>query len=452
MKRLNLVLLFAIFLCLGCKKDFLDKKPSKSIITLQTLDDFWALLDNNRTVMNINPGLVLIASDDIYVPSNAVGAMRPIERNSYLWAGDIFEGAYANDWIYGYTQIFYSNVILDELKKIGDTSHPEWSVIKGAAFFYRAYAFFNMAQTFCKQFNGATAENDLGIPIRLESDVNINSKRASLMETYVQIIKDLEEALNTLPELPKYKTRPSKAAAYALLARVYLSMEDYNNSNLFSSKSLELQSTLMDYNLIDSTLALPFGVLNEEVIHDATLSYYSIFSSSSFIIDSLLYQSYDHNDLRKVLFYNDRGNGIINFKGSYQNHISNLFGGLAVDEMILIKAESLCRLGECQLGMQVLYELLKKRYKSITTDWLFFENKDEALRRILEERRKQLAFRGLRWFDLKRINRDNNLAKTLNRHWNGNIYTLLPNSPNYVFPIPDNEIALSGIDQNIREN
>jgi hypothetical protein len=71
--------------------------------------------------------------------------------------------------------------------------------------------------------------------------------------------------------------------------------------------------------------------------------------------------------------------------------------------------------------------------------------------KIITERRKELPFTGsARWEDLRRLNKDPQFAKTLIRQLNGQNYTLAPNDPKYTLPIPDIEIKLSGIQQNLR--
>jgi hypothetical protein len=57
--------------------------------------------------------------------------------------------------------------------------------------------------------------------------------------------------------------------------------------------------------------------------------------------------------------------------------------------------------------------------------------------------------RGLRWMDIKRLNKDG--AKiTLTRNVEGNTYTLPPNDLRYALPIPEEVISLTGMPQNIR--
>ena len=59
--------------------------------------------------------------------------------------------------------------------------------------------------------------------------------------------------------------------------------------------------------------------------------------------------------------------------------------------------------------------------------------------------------RGLRWTDLRRLNRDPRYAVTLTRSINGTTYMLPPNDARYVYPIPDAVIAANpGMEQNVR--
>jgi len=73
-----------------------------------------------------------------------------------------------------------------------------------------------------------------------------------------------------------------------------------------------------------------------------------------------------------------------------------------------------------------------------------------VLQLIIEERKKELVFRGLRFTDLRRLNKED-AGITLNRIVNGREYKLLPNSLRYTLPIPDDAIAGSQIVQNPRQ-
>jgi len=68
-----------------------------------------------------------------------------------------------------------------------------------------------------------------------------------------------------------------------------------------------------------------------------------------------------------------------------------------------------------------------------------FLTKDEALKKVLIERRKELVWRaGLRWDDIRRLNKEGaNIS--LSRKLGNEIYVLEAGSPRFAFPIPTNE-------------
>jgi hypothetical protein len=117
----------------------------------------------------------------------------------------------------------------------------------------------------------------------------------------------------------------------------------------------------------------------------------------------------------------------------------------------LIAAEGYSRSGNLEMGNLYLNELLRNRYDKESWEDLMIEEQEELLKRILLERRKELIGRGIRWSDLRRLNQETGSEITLERVIDGETYSLLPNDPLYVFPIPDVEIQRSGIAQNNRK-
>ena len=74
---------------------------------------------------------------------------------------------------------------------------------------------------------------------------------------------------------------------------------------------------------------------------------------------------------------------------------------------------------------------------------------DKLLQLILDERRRELMFKSMRWFDLKRLNKEPRFAKIITHVLQGVTYTLEPNSPHYVIPFPLKAInANPSIEQN----
>jgi hypothetical protein len=136
------------------------------------------------------------------------------------------------------------------------------------------------------------------------------------------------------------------------------------------------------------------------------------------------------------------------FKGNYSG-TSQRSSVLAKDELYLIAAESYAQLNDINSAMLKLNELLVKRWKAGTFIPFSASTKEEALQIIKEERRKELLFRGLRWADIKRYNRDGD-AITLTRTIGGETYTLPPNDLRYAIAIPEDIIKQTGMPQNPR--
>jgi hypothetical protein len=173
------------------------------------------------------------------------------------------------------------------------------------------------------------------------------------------------------------------------------------------------------------------------------------------IVDSNLYKSYDINDLRKKILYRANAASQLNFIGTYTGGAafstsgSRLFSGIATDELYLTRAECYARSGNIAAAMSDLNALMSKRMKTGFFVPFTAANTSEALKLILQERRKETPFRGLRWIDLRRLNSEG-ANITLTRMIKGQLYTLPPNDPKYVFPIPPDVISLTGMVQNER--
>jgi hypothetical protein len=203
----------------------------------------------------------------------------------------------------------------------------------------------------------------------------------------------------------------------------------------------------MDFNELDLSATSPIPLYNSEVIFHINLPGKQAFSRSRGRIDSVLYKSYDQNDIRKRAFFNVLDSNIVNFRGSYTG-TSTLFGGLATDEMYLIRAESSARKGNVADAMNDVNRILENRFVTGTFVPLTASSSEDALQLVLNERKKELLFRGLRWTDLRRLNQENQFATTIRRVVNGQEYLLPPNDSRYVFPIPSVVIKNTGMSQN----
>lgn len=470
-KIYNYLIVLALFIGLGmnsCKKqdDFLNVKQKLSQVRPTTLNDFQAILDAANNLNSNYAQAGNAGSDNIFVSDANLAATDQVSRNLYLWAKDIYQGSASSDWTSEYKIIEYCNIVLDGLANLSIPSDQagltQYNNVKGSALFFRTYAFYLLSDEFCKPYVSQTASSDLGIVLRLTSDVGAKAVRSTVQQTYTQMINDLNTAIPLLPikTTTGIQMRPTSPAAYALLAKIYLAMSDYKDAREAANQSLNEFNILLDYN---SSLVTPGNGISifPAYPNNPEISFYAYSAGDGFNIlatanglsdvSTALYNSYDNNDLRKTCFYASDGAGGYAFVGSYEGDFYP-FAGIATDEVLLIQAECNARLNNLQDALTELNALLVKRYKTGTYIPFTTTGQTVLLNKILLERRKELPFTGvLRWEDLRRLNQDQNYAATLTRVYQGQTYTLPPNSPNYVLPIPDPEIQFTGIQQNPRQ-
>lgn len=433
---------------MSCTK-YLDEKKDQSLAVPSSLKDLQAVLDN-QDGNDRSPELLEFLSDNHYLTLSSFNFASVGYRLAYNWNGDAESSNLS--WNGPYVAVYDANFVLDNLNKINTSSsdHSSYDAIKGTALFYRSMAFYQLAQLFCKPYSG-TADSDPGIVLRLTAAVEARSTRSTVQQTYDQITNDLKAAIELLPSTTAISTRPNKAAAYGLLARVYLCMRDYVNAELYADNALKESNTLLDYNLLTPAASpgLP-GFNSNPEIQFLSYGFYYLLEPAHNNVDSVLYQSYNANDLRKTVFFGFNGTSH-QWLGSYfpgQNKYL-IFDGIATDELYLIRAECKARAGNTGDAMADLNTLLRNRWKTGTFSDLTAPDAATALNTILTERRKELLFRGLRWSDLRRFNLDG-ANITLKRVVDGTTYSLPPNDPRWVLLIPNLEISQSGIAQNAR--
>lgn len=433
--------LFMFSVLCSCENGFLDAKPDKAILVPSDLEHYQALLDNARDIMNRTPYLGEVGADDFYMADNTFESYAETDQNAYIWADRIYSTPSISDWDLPYRQIFYANVVLDGLKEY-NSDDVQVKNVKGLALFYRAWALFQVAQLFGLPYNPENAASTRGLPVRLSADVTLPSEIGSLQDTYERVRLDLKEAIPLLPiERPVY-TRPTKTAGYALMARLSLVIQEYGKAKQYADSTLALQNELIDYNTVKPTTAQSFPDLyrnankNPEVIFLSILvSNAYLGSSNNTLIDNSLYKMYTDGDLRKLLFFDVRRQ----FRGSYIGQRFYQFSGLAVDEMILTRAEANARMGNTEAALNDLNRLMVNRWEKDKYEPVSINDPQELLEKIVGERRKELVARGIRWGDLKRLNQEVRFEKVLKRNVNGKEYTLLPHDSRYALPPPDSE-------------
>lgn len=433
-----------ILLLVNCNR-FLDEKSDSNLATAETLADNQALLDDYATLASHSTSGE-IAAEDVFVTDADFNTMYDeAMKRLYTWQPSYVSLPTGSDWENCFRRIKIYNTVLFNLGhyEIGNSDNVE-----GQALLLRGAAYLEAAQIWCLAYDKNTAEAKLGLPLRLDPDMNIPSVRSTLQETYSQILVDLHRAAILLPVNQLAVSRPSKITALAYLSRVYLYMGDYTNALKHGKEALSYHDGLMNFNTLNPASAYPIKNKNVEVLLPTLMSYSPFLATTKAKINNDLYQSYDANDLRKTIFFKPLATGEILFKGNYSGSTTRMTC-IATDEVYLNVAEAQAYLDDKTSAMRNLNDLLRTRWKSGTFIELSASNAAQALQIIRAERRKELLFRGLRWADLKRYNREGaniSLSKTIS----GQLFTLPPNDLRYAIAIPEDIIKMTGMPQNPR--
>lgn len=441
--------IFVLCFCASCSS-YLDVKPDKKLVVPETAGEVQTLLNNIFVLSGSYPASGEISSDCFYLDDKDwLSTNTSQERNAYIWQEDVFNDNPRNDWSLSYEKVYYANLVIDWIDNgsILSENLNETNDLKGQALFFRAYAFYHLLQIFAPHYDSKTAKESPGIVLRLSSDFNIPSQRATVEQCYQQVLSDVLKARDFLYSTESFRTRPTKVAASAFLARIYLTMGNYEDALNYSTEALDSNSALMNYNDKNPNAFFSFSRFNEEVILHTFMATPFIFYPPTLKIEPSLLALYEPNDLRPGLFFSQNPDGTFSFKGSYDGAFS-LFNGLTTNETYLIKAECLARDKKINDAVETLSELLKKRYKEGKLPELCFENDQELITFILKERKKELLFRGLRWTDLRRLANEPPYSEKIMRKVNNQIYTLTPGDKRYVFKIPEEVIKVTGILQN----
>ncbi len=382
-------------------------------------------------------------------------------------------------WRTIYNAIDYANNIITNIMKYGDYDKTTMDMHIAEAKFLRAYEYLLILQTFG---DGALTGdmNGQGAVLRLTpydgykpEDV---ASRATVGETYEQILKDLNEALpylsNSNATTLVSRTRATRTAAFALLSRVYLYRgssrndladmklaSDYADSVLLNTKNYYFSTSNTHHtswlfplnatgaetnsaNYSDEVILLSPCYTNATSYANGVGSSY--FNKSNFFVDPDFIALYPSGDRRGYIdpttsvvsliwqgsqtsFPNDMTSYKFNNGSGYNNVLY-----LRLSEAKLTKAEAYARMnGVNAESIKHLNDINKKAYATKPADFTLtsFASTEELVDRILLERMKELAFEGHTRFDLIRTNKPLRVA------------TVPANKKN--LPVPDYEVRIS---------
>jgi len=341
-------------------------------------------------------------------------------------------------WNYGYKVCDNSARIIKAgtpmLETVTEDEKPYLEMYLAEAHALRAYGHFVLVNIFGHQVkvNGTDFSNTPGVVI-IDTPKSSNEmvSRSTVGETYTAIVNDLNESIRLFQSCGMdqgSKTYFSEAAAWGLLSRVKLYLEEYQASADAADKALQLAgiSTLTYSNASYKALYNGEGSNTESLFYLAITpiqnwsanSCGSLWSSYSYSPSPYLQSIMASNDCRRAAWtwasnntpnepwFNGGKFGAF-ASGNPANATNYLINA---PEMFLNKAESLAKLGNAGAADALL--VVAKRNPAIATTADLPSTNQAILDFIKEERARELFQEGFRLYDLRRWDVSANLYAT----------------------------------------
>jgi hypothetical protein len=408
--------------------NYLDVKPVGKVIP-ETLQDYRAVMTRAYSITAIHKALSAVRADELTFDEFNDNAT--FYRDHYIW-NDVNPDKTTNSFPYAalYNRIFYTNVIITEASQKLSAS-AEKDQLLGEAYALRALTYFDLLNIFSKPYNAATAATDKGVPLALKIDLEQAYVPQSVAVIYDQILADNQEAkrlLNLDTQTTGLNYRFSKASLYTMESRIFLYRKEWAKAIEAADKAMTYKNALINLN---TTAALPNLYNGPESILALEDPFINILKGTTYASPTLT-GAYDKtNDLRFALYYQASGS---RFKFRKGGDIAQKCT-FRTSELYLTKAEASAQLNDLPTARTTVLAFIKNRYTAAGYNTLSTSiatmTQTQLLDLIAQERQREFAVEGHRWFDLRRTTQ-----KQINHTFGEKDYTLIENDPRYTLPFP----------------
>ncbi len=440
------LLLISAFVLPACNKDYLETTPNSSVsdqdIFKTTKNAMVAINGMHRSLyiqynsrqdqggQSKNMIDMDVLGEDLVFPGRGNGWF----ISTYQWLDHRNENSWTSffEFQFYYDLITNANMIIANIDQ-AEGPESEKKVIRGEALAYRGWAYFQMIQLFGERYVKGGANSGLGLSLVLVPTKE-EIARATVEETYTQIVKDLTDAISNLTGAPARANAShiNVNVAKGMRARVAMAMQDYTTAAQFAKDARQGLSLMSNTQYLGgfNDYKNPEWMWGSHQVQDQTTYFYSFFAymSANFnstnirsapkCINSALYNTISATDIRKKLWDPTGTNssefpvppGGSRFKYMNRKFIAPSGSGssigdvplMRVAEMYLIEAEALARQGGKDAeAQQALYTLAVNRDPSYV---LSTNTGQDLIDEIMLQRRAELWGEGFRFYDLKRLN------------------------------------------------
>ncbi|QLE01267.1 RagB/SusD family nutrient uptake outer membrane protein [Galbibacter sp. BG1] len=443
---INIVFAFLILTLSSCSDDFLDKKPVSEISS----GNFWQLqADAEAGIAGaydaLQPdsyyGFDMYVFGDVRSDNCFAGGDNPDN-----FAIDNFKtfptnGTVTRSWRQIYTAISRANTAIDRITNMDPSLFEDGKkeALLGEAHFLRGLHYFNLVRLYG------------GVPLVIEETTSlapddIKVPRNTETEVYQQIIKDLKLSAGFLDGKNQAKGRATVGAAESLLAKVYLTLQNYPETVIWTGRAMTRGYSLLpvfenlfnqeNQNNAEVIFAVQYAggaegnVFPELVLPTPEASFDFLKFNTPTPNSEAIFSS---NDVRKATSIADRNGTLYLYKWrngtAFASSDNNVI--LRYADVLLMRAEALNQTGDTNGAIALLNQI---RNRAGLGDYTGSTSQSVVDAAIFEERRIELAFEGHRWFDLKR--KGFNVANNAIQQAKG--ITIQPYQ--LLFPLPQEEI------------
>lgn len=372
----------------------------------------------------------------------------PLDAREDAFAADTLSGGSSLcSGLYGaaFTYINMANAILQGLSGSTSVSAATKNRLQGETEFIRALTYFYLVNLF----------GDTPLVTGTDYTVNAAIPRTPVAIVYAKLVADLKDAQTLLSEQyaasethPGDRIYPNKAAATALLARVYLYLGNWADAEAQAGAVIADQAL---YGLEPDLDKVFLSASREAIWQLQPVSKYlntaegNIFIPSPnpratpiYVLNDPLLQAFDSGDQRRIHWIGTKT--ILNTGYAYPLKYKVSSGGppyteynmvLRLAEQYLIRAEARVRQGNTDSAAADLNRIRGRAGLGPTTA----TDPDSLLSAIYRERQTELfAEWGHRWLDLKRTGRMDIVLGTIKPFWK---------TSDALYPIPYSELQLN---------
>lgn len=410
--------------------NFLDITPTGKVIA-ETGDEYRALLTYEYKYFTKDRYMTTLRTDEMLMDKVKTSST---DLDAYLdlwrWKDDNPSPTTSYfSWRSYYHSVYIANYIIQNQKKIKEATAQEISQLVGEAYMMRAYCHFLLVNLYAEPYTHCTPSQTRGVPMLLEADVNAIPGSSSVETVYNQILSDLDNAEQYLNveewELGK-NYRFNTTSAQALRARTYLYMGRWSDALEASNDVLSVYNELEDMN---NSTTLPNSYKSKESIVALERFSSNLYTAVDMPASEFI-SLYRSGDQRRTKYFKRVTSSTYSLLKGRSDEFSCSF---RTAEFYLTAAEAAARLGHTTDAINYLTPLMTKRLNAsayeTTTALIGTMTEEELIQEILDERARELAFEGHRWYDLRRTSQP-----ALTRVYDGTTYTLLPEQYTMRFP------------------